>query len=282
MTISYSPPTPIEYFANLVQTDTHFPLFEAAVAIAQDAYPLMDVESVLESVDAWLAQLRGRLAADAPPMQKLRVLNQFFFTELHFGANLNDYYDPDNSFIHKLIHTRRGIPVSLALLWMELAQGLGLEASGVGFPGHFLVKIELPAGMAVLDPLTGHSLSRDELQQKLAPYQHVKEGVADDAVPLGLYLQAATPREIIARMLRNLREIYKSERAWLRLLGVQDRLLVLLPHSWEDYRERGLAHAELGHTELALADLEQYMCNAGATHDRERVALRASDLRTNR
>ena len=215
-------------------------------------------------------------------MQKLRVLNQFFFTELHFGANLNDYYDPDNSFIHKLIHTRRGIPVSLALLWMELAQGLGLEASGVGFPGHFLVKIELPAGMAVLDPLTGHSLSRDELQQKLAPYQHVKEGVADDAVPLGLYLQAATPREIIARMLRNLREIYKSERAWLRLLGVQDRLLVLLPHSWEDYRERGLAHAELGHTELALADLEQYMCNAGATHDRERVALRASDLRTNR
>jgi len=268
-----------------VQTDDHFPVLEAAIAIAQDAYPLMDVESVLESVDAWQARLRARLAADAPPMQKLRVLNQFFFTELHFGANLNDYYDPDNSFIHRLIQTRRGIPVSLALLWMELAQGLGLEVSGVGFPGHFLVKIELPVGLAVLDPLSGHSLSREELQQKLAPYQGGKaagsDGIADD-VPLGLYLQAATPREIIARMLRNLREIYKSERAWLRLLGVQDRLLVLLPDSWEDYRERGLAHAELGHTELALADLEQYMCNAGATHDRERVALRASDLRSHR
>ena len=282
MQISYTAPTPLAYFASLVEADDDFPLFEAAISLGQDEYPTLDVESVLESVDQLLARVRGRLPADAAPMQKLRILNQFFFTDLHFAGNVNDYYDPDNSFIHKLMHSRRGIPVSLALLWMELAQGLGLQVAGVGFPGHFMVKVGLPMGLAVIDPLTGRSLSREELLSRLEPFQHGVSAQTEDDTPLGLYLQDAAPREIIGRMLRNLREIYKAERDWRRVLAVQERLLILLPQAWENYRDRGLAHAELGNTEQALADLEHYMLHAGSHPERDAAASRLSDLRDSR
>ena len=131
MPLSFSAPTPLEYFASLVQSDEHFPLLEAAVSLAQDEYPDLDVQQVLGDVDQLLARLKRRLPADAAPLQRLRLLNQFFFHDLSFGGNVNDYYDSDNSYLNAVLRTRRGIPISLAVLWMELAQGLGLHARGV-------------------------------------------------------------------------------------------------------------------------------------------------------
>jgi regulator of sirC expression with transglutaminase-like and TPR domain len=262
MNLSFDPPSALEYFASLVDSDGDFALFESAVSLGQDEYPDMDVQTVLGEVDQLLARVRRRLAADAGPVQKLRILNQFFFHDLGFAGNHNDYYDPDNSFIHIVLHTRRGIPITLAVLWMELAQGLGLAARGVNFPGHFLVKVNLPMGQVVLDPMSGKSLSREELSERLEPYRQ-RHGLLDELeAPLGLYLQTAPSREIIARMLRNLKEIHKSQSDWQRLLAVQERLVVLLPENWTEYRDRGVAHAQLGHTEQALADLECYLVHA--------------------
>ncbi len=262
MNLSFDQPTPLEYFASLVESDGEFTLFEAAISLAQDEYPEMDVQTVLGEVDQLLARLRMRLAADTGPVQKLRVLNQFFYQDLGFGGNANDFYDPDNSYIHRLLYTRRGIPITLAVLWMELAQGLGLAVRGVGFPGHFLVKVNLPMGQVVIDPLTGKSMSREELSERLEPYRK-RSGLLDELeTPLGLYLQTAPSRDIIARMLRNLKEIHKSQNDWQRLLAVQERLVILLPQSWPEYRDRGLAHAELGHIEQALSDLECYLVHA--------------------
>jgi regulator of sirC expression with transglutaminase-like and TPR domain len=147
-------PTALEYFASLVQSDAHFPLLEAATSVAQDRYPELDIQQVLDEVDQWSSRLKKRLPADAGALHKLRLLNKFFFEELGFAGNLNDYYDPDNSCMQAVIRTRRGIPITLAVLWLELALGLGLHASGVGFPGHFLVKVRLPfphEGQVVLD-----------------------------------------------------------------------------------------------------------------------------------
>jgi len=262
MHLSFVQPTPLEYFASLVENDGEFALFEAAVSLAHDEYPEMDVQTVIGEVDHLLARLRRRLAADTGPVQKLRLLNHFFFHDLKFAGNANNYYDPDNSYIHILLHTRRGIPIALAVLWMELAQGVGLAARGVGFPGHFLVKVNLPMGQVVIDPLNGKSLSREELSERLEPYRK-RSGLMDEVeAPLGLYLQTAPSRDIIARMLRNLKEIHKAQSDWGRLLAVQERLIVLLPHAWAEYRDRGLAHAELGHIEQALADLECYLVHA--------------------
>ena len=262
MNLSFDQPTPLGYFASLVESDSEFALFEAAVSLGQDEYPEMDVQTVLGEVDQLLERARRRLAADSGPVQKLRILNQFFFQDLGFAGNVNDFYDPDNSFIHRLLQSRRGIPIALAVLWMELAHGLGLAVRGVGFPGHFLVKVNLPMGQVVIDPLSGKSLSREELSERLEPYRK-RSGLVDELeTPLGLYLQTAPSRDIIARMLRNLKEIHKSQNDWERLLAVQERLVVLLPKSWPEYRDRGLAHAELGHIEQALADLECYLVHA--------------------
>ncbi|MGH6626952.1 MAG: SirB1 family protein [Burkholderiaceae bacterium] len=279
MQFSFSAPTPLEYFASLVQSDEQFPLLEAAASLAQDEYPELDVQQVLGDVDQLLARVKRRLPADAPPLQRLRVLNQFFFRDLSFGGNVNDYYDPDNSYLNAVLRTRRGIPISLAVLWMELAQGLGLYARGVGFPGHFMVKVNLPKGQVVIDPFNGHSLSREELAERLEPYKR-RSGLVDEfEVPLGLYLQAAPSRDIIARMLRSLKEIHKTQQDWERLLAVQERLVVLLSEAWGEYRDRGLAHAELGHTAQAVADLETYLVHAEDGLDIDAIAERVAELR---
>ena len=279
MQLSYDTPTPLQYFATLVQSDAHFPLLEAVASLAQDEYPELDVQQVLGDVDQLLARVQRRLPADAAALHRLRVLNQFFFVDLGFGGNVNDFYDPDNSYLHAVLRTRRGIPISLAVLWMELAQGLRLDARGVGFPGHFMVKVHLPKGQVVLDPFTGHSLSREQLAERLEPYTRRNALSEDFEVPLGLYLQASPPRDIIARMLRNLKDIHTAQSDWQRLLPVLNRLLVLLPDTWSEYRDRGLAHAALGHTRPAVMDLEKYLLCSQDALDLDSISERLSSLR---
>jgi regulator of sirC expression with transglutaminase-like and TPR domain len=279
MLLNLSAPTPLEYFSALVQTDEEFPLLEAAASLAQDEYPELDIQQVLGDVDQLLARLKRRIPADAAALQRLRALNQFFFRDLSFGGNVNDYCDPDNSYLNVVLRTRRGNQISLAVLWIELAQGLGLHARGICFPGHFMVKVNLPKGQVVIDPFTGQSLSREELTERLEPYKRRSGLVGEFEVPLGLYLQAASPREIIARMLRNLKEIHQAQEDWQRLIAVEDRLLTLLPDAWPEYRDRGLAHAEQGHSALAVVDLETYLVHAQDALDTEVIADRVADLR---
>ena len=279
MLLNLTSPTPLEYFSALVESDDTFPLLEAACAVAQDEYPDLDVQQVLGDVDQLLSRARRRMPTDASALQRLRILNQFFFRDLSFSGNINDYCDPDNSYINVVLRTRRGNQIALAVLWIELAQGLGLHARGVCFPGHFMVKVNLPKGQVVIDPFTGQSLSREELEERLDPYKRLSGLVDEFEVPLGLYLQSAPARDILARMLRNLKEIHQSQEDWLRLIAVQDRLITLLPEAWGEYRDRGLAHAEQGHTHLAVDDLETYLVHAQDALDIDAIADRVANLR---
>lgn len=279
MELNLAVPSPLQYFSSLVQSDEHFPLLEAAISLAQDDYPDMDVQQVLGDVDQLMARVKRRLPPDAPVLQKLRVLNQFFFHDLNFGGNVNDYYDPDNSYLNAVLKTRRGIPITLGVLWLELAGGLGLNARGVAFPGHFMVKVNLPKGQVVIDPFTGQSLSREELAERLEPFR--QKSRLDDAfdMPMGLHLQSAPPRDIIGRMLRNLKDIHRMQKDWQRLIAVEDRLIVLQPEAWPEYRDRGLAWAVQGQVDLAVPDLEKYLARAEDAPDLDAVALRLAELR---
>ena len=279
MKLDLNAPSSLQYFTSLVQSDEHFPLLEAAISLAQDEYPELDVQQVLSDVDQLQARLKRRVPADASALQKLRLLGQFFFRDLGFGGNVNDYYDPDNSYLNAILKTRRGIPISLAVLWLELAQGLGLNARGVAFPGHFMVKVNLPKGQVVIDPFTGQSLSREELSERLEPFR--KQRGLDESLdaPLGLYLQSAPPRDIISRMLRNLKEIHKTQEDWQRLIAVTNRLIVLHPDAWAEYRDRGLALAVQGQAALAVPDLEKYLAHAEDAPDLDVVAMRVANLR---
>ena len=273
----------LDYFALLVADDERFPLLEAATAIAQDDYPALDLQAVLAEVDALCQRVSARLPADAGPLHRVRVLHRFFFEELGFGGYVNDYYSPDNSYLHRVLLTRQGIPISLAVLYIELASRLGLVARGVSFPGHFLVKLQLPQGDALVDPLSGHSLSREVLEERLEPYLAHALGSEPRRRPgvdlLSNFLASATPRDIIARMLRNLEAIHRQSHDWVRLLAVQQRLVVLLPQDWDWRRDRGLTLAELGQVEAAVDDLSAYLAHAGATPDRADIADRLQALR---
>ena len=271
MQLNLSLPSPLQYFSTLVQSDSHFPLLEAAVSLAQDEYPDLDVQQVLGDVDQLLARLKRRLPADASALQRLRALNQFFFRDLRFGGNVNDYYDPDNSYLNAVLRTRRGIPISLAVLWLELAVGMELNARGIAFPGHFMVKVNLPKGQVVIDPFSGQSLSREELAERLDPFRQ-RSSDGDYEVPMGLYLQSTPPREIINRMLRNLKDIHKNQHDSPRLLAVLERLIVLQPEAWPEYRDRGFVRAALGNRAGAIADLQIYLLHAEDALDIDSVA----------
>jgi regulator of sirC expression with transglutaminase-like and TPR domain len=272
-------PTPLDYFAALVADDQQFSQLEAAVAVAHAVEPDLDVQGVLSAIDALAVKLKHRIATDTAPLQRLRYLNRYFFQELGFAGNVNDYYAPENSYLHRVLDSRRGIPITLALIYIEIAQQIGLEARGVSFPGHFLIKLKMPQGEVVIDPFNGRSLSRDDLEERIEPYRRRHGLVGDAEVPLGLFLQTATPRAVVARMLRNLKEIHRGAEEWPALLAVMQRLVILLPDDWDERRDRGLVRAELGDDDGAVQDLAAYVEHSPGADDVRAINDRIGELR---
>lgn len=283
MNLNLAAPSPLDYFASLVQSDADFPVLEAAASLAQDEEPALDVQQVLDDVARLLKRITARVPNDADDLTRLAILTQVFYKEMGFGVNANDYYAPENSYLNEVLRTRRGLPISLAVIWLELAQGLGLHAQGVSFPGHFLVKVTLQGGLVVLDPLTGESLGIDNLAERLGPYRSAEDkssaaDLDDGETPMGLYLQPCPSRDLLARMLRNLKEVFRSQQDWPRMLNVLDRLVVLLPAIWAERRDRGLVLAELGRKHEALQDLQMYLQAEPLAPDQDALRDRISEL----
>jgi regulator of sirC expression with transglutaminase-like and TPR domain len=277
--MKYAAPTPLDYFATLVAEDESLNLLEAAISLAQDEYPQLDVQDALSKVDALARRLRERITPETVPAERLHQLTRFFHGELGFAGNLNNYYAAENSFVHRVLETRRGIPITLAVLLLELAEQAGLRAAGVAFPGHFLVKCRIGLGEVVIDPFTGESLSATRLDERLAVYRHGSELPADLDLPLEFFLRAASKRQILARMLRNLKEVHRAAEDWPRLLAVQQRLVILLPGDPVERRDRGLVLATLGALAAAADDLAFYLAERGDASDAAGLRARLAMLR---
>ncbi len=265
------PPTPLDYFATLVASDEQFPLLEAAASLVQDENPWFDTQEVLATLDQMLVRLKRRIPVDASVKVRIGFLNRYFFNELGFAGNLNNFYDAENSYISTVLRTRLGIPISLAVIWLELAQGLGLKSVGVGFPGHFLVKTACDQAHIVMDPLSGQSLSREDLAERLTHLGLYAEGTQPTERLLAQLLTPCSPRALVARMLHNLKEIHAAESDAQRLLAVLDRLIVLLPQAWSEYRDRGLVKVRRGDTQAAKLDLQTYVDHAPDAQDLAQV-----------
>lgn len=270
----YVAPTPLDYFAALVAEDKGLNLLEAAVSLAQDECPTLDVQAVLAEVDGLARRLRERLTPQTSPPERLRQLTRFFHGELGFAGNLNNYYAADNSFIHRVLQTRRGIPITLAVLLLELGEHAGLRMAGVAFPGHFLVKCRMGLGEVVLDPFTGDALSPSRLEERLALYRQDSGLPQDMPVPLEFFLRAASPRQILARMLRNLKEVHRAAGDWVRLLAIQQRLVVLLPDEAAERRDRGLVLEALGAQAAAADDMDFYLAQCPDAPDAASLRVR--------
>ncbi|SAL74771.1 transglutaminase [Caballeronia peredens] len=267
----------LDYFSSLMADDESLPLTEAALSLAQDAYPDLDMQAVLAEIDELVVRARRRIPDDADVKQKVDALNRYFFRELGFSSNLNDYYDPDNSHLNVVLRRRRGIPISLAVIYLEMAEQLGLPVRGVSFPGHFLLRVAAPGHDLMLDPTTGQTLSEAQMVEMLEPYvQRVGESIGS---ALRVLLQPATRREIVARMLRNLKSVYLQTERWQRLLAVQQRLVIALPNSIEEVRDRGFAYARLDYLRPALEDLQRYLEDRPDAEDATVVETELHELR---
>ena len=251
-------------------------LAEGALLIAAQEYEQLDIDAYLGRIDEMAAALRQRLRRDIPPTEALMALNRYLFEELGFSGNAGDYYDPRNSFLNDVIDRRLGIPITLAVLYIEVGRRIGLPLEGVSFPAHFLVKCELREGTIVIDPFArGASLGVDDLRERLKTFAKAED---PDPALLARLLTAATPREIWARMLRNLRAIYLSKGETLKALAASDRVLTLLPDAAEDYRERAELYAASECFRAAVADYREYLKLRPDAHDSRAVAERIAEL----
>lgn len=261
--------------ALMAQADARIELARACLMIARDAYPELELAHYIGEIERFGLRLRARLPQGGGIEEKVIALNEFFFGELAFEGNVDAYYDPRNSYLNEVIDRRTGIPISLSILYMELGRRIGLPLEGVSFPGHFLVRLRLRGGILVLDPFAGGTpQTEDELRTRLLRVvpQSATGGLPVEALPLDPFLEPATHRQILARLLRNLKGIYRDADEPVRLLEVLNRVLVVTPDANADLRDRGLIYRRLECWQPALADLATYL-------EREPDAQDAEDMR---
>ena len=263
--------------------DEDISLAEAALLIAVHGNPGLNVSAYLNRIDELAYMLRLRVAEDEDVRGRITALNEFLFGELGFGPNAEDYYDPRNSFLNEVLERRTGIPITLSVIYMELGRRIGLPLQGVSFPGHFLVKCSFDDGAIVLDPYSGGiSLGLTDLQRRL---REVRGGEVSRAIVAEL-LVSASNKDILVRLLRNLKAVYLHDRDLDKALPIVSWIVEIMPELPPELRDRGMIYQELECPRAALADFEAYLqrspgCEDGADIRRRIVELRSAAAKLN-
>jgi regulator of sirC expression with transglutaminase-like and TPR domain len=251
-------------------------LAEAALLIAAHEYPGLDVFAYLRRLHELGTELKRRLRRDISPADAVTALNRYLFEELGFDGNTQDYYDPRNSFLNDVLDRRLGIPITLSIIYVEIGRRLGLALHGVSFPGHFLVKCAARDGVIILDPYErGASLSIEDLQQRL---RVLRGGTAPSPDVARHMLAAAGKKDMLARILRNLKSIYLERRDPARALAAADRIIALEPRAADEYRDRAALYLELECHRAALADFRNYLMLKPDAGDAASVHRRVVEL----
>ncbi len=250
------------------------PLDEAALALASEEYPGLDEAACLDQLEVLASKVRRRIGASARTAQHLAAVREVLFEDEGFRGNERDYYDARNSYLNKVLERRLGIPITLTLIFIEVGRRVGLPLAGVAFPGHFLSRLQLGHGPDVfIDAYNGGELlSSDEV---VARFKHLVHGREFDA----RFLEAVAPRQLLARMLHNLKRIYVEQGDDVRAFWIIDRLLLLDPKAMDEVRDRGLVEARLGLKPAAARDLEAYLAHDPAAPDAADVRSLLESLR---
>jgi regulator of sirC expression with transglutaminase-like and TPR domain len=272
----------LERFAEMLsREDAKIELASACLQIAEDAYPGLDVDGYVGEIDRLAKRLRARLAPDAAAEDRVIALNEFLFDDLGFSGNVDDYYDPRNSYLNEVVDRRTGIPITLSVIYMEIGRRIDLPLEGVSFPGHFLVRLPLRGGTLVLDPFSGGvPQSEAELRERLKRVipRDAAGGVPVAELPLDQFLEPASNRQILARVLRNLKGVYREKDHPERLLEVLNRMIIVVPESAAELRDRGLVYRRLECWRPALKDLSDYLEREPDAPDLEEVRAKMVEL----
>jgi regulator of sirC expression with transglutaminase-like and TPR domain len=277
--MSRSDPAPLaQAFAALVGQEIEeerIDLVHASLTIAQTEYPNLDTSAYYEKIEE-LARRVKRLVPDlGDPSESITALNRVLFEEEGFRGNGEDYYDPRNSFLNDVLDRKLGIPITLAVVYMEVARRVGFPLVGVGMPGHFLLKHYDVEGREILiDPFNrGSILTAKDCQRCL-------DEIYGGQMPLQPeFLMAVSRRQVLVRMLNNLKSIYLSGRNFRKALPIVDFILAIYPRSPEDVKQRALLRWSLGQTRGALADLDDYLKMSPDASDADEIRQTAASLR---
>ena len=231
-------------------------LARLALSIAGDEYPGLDVDRFLSRLDDGAEVIRRRLNGNTGPIAATDAIAHYMFVDEGYYGNLDDYDDQRNSYLNEVMVRGAGTPLTLSIVFLALGWRLGLPLSGVAFPGHFLVKYEDSDGMRVLDPFfRGMEVSREQLHERLRRVT----GPTTPVEALQMVLKASEPKDMIVRLLRNLKVIHRRNEDFQRLARVADRLCKMAPTAAEERRDRGFAYLALGAERAALEDFRRYL-----------------------
>jgi regulator of sirC expression with transglutaminase-like and TPR domain len=249
-------------------------LAEAALLIAQEEYPDMDVAVYLDRLDQMAEEVDKRAWNEKDPYGRLEALNRYLFDKARFSGNTVEYYDPRNSFLNEVLDRRTGIPITISTVYLEVGWRLGLPLRGVGFPAHFLVEYSSPEAEIVIDPFhQGAVLNKEDCQSRL------DESYGGRVRFQRSFLAASTKRQILTRILTNLKGIYLAAQDHRRALAAIERILLIDPDLGREVRDRGILRMQLKQTSQAVADLERYLTMNPEAEDAEEVRARLRDCR---
>lgn len=258
-------------------SDDEIDLGRAALLVARLEYPTLDPTGVLLRLDAMAGRIRESISPAARVADRVAAINRYLFEEQGFRGNRDEFYDPRNSCLNAVLERKLGIPISLSVLYMEIGRRLGLEAEGVSFPGHFLVRITCELGVIVLDPYNaGLSLSEEDVRERLA--QQTRPEFAESA-DLAEVLHPASKKEILARMARNLKRVYTEAGETQKAIQAATLILTLQPDAHAELRDRALLYRRIEAYRAALADLTRYLEEEPEAHDADALRGLVIELR---
>jgi len=255
--------------------DDRIDLVRAALVIAQTEYPNLEIDTYCGKVEDLAAKVKRLVPDTGDPAESIAALNRALFEEEGFRGNAEDYYDPRNSFLNDVLDRKLGIPITLAVVYMEVARRVGFPLVGVGMPGHFLLKhYDIEGHEILIDPFNrGSILTAKDCQRAL-------DQIYDGQMPLQPeFLMAVSRRQVLVRMLNNLKSIYLSARNFRKALPIVDLILAIYPRSPEDVKQRVMLRWSLGLARGALADLEDYLKMSPEASDADEIRQTAASIR---
>ncbi|NJL40675.1 MAG: tetratricopeptide repeat protein [Leptolyngbyaceae cyanobacterium RM2_2_4] len=250
------------FYQEIHQPDQAIALSKAALYIAQEEYPDLDVAEYVNALDTMAAEVEERLPPEHYPLRIIKTINQYLYEDLRFVGNAKDYYDPRNSYLNQVIDRRTGIPITLSLVYLEIAQRLDFPMVGVGMPGHFLIRPAVNEMEVFVDPFYGGEiLFPADCEERLSQLYSKPVELQPE------FVEAIAPKHFLARMLTNLKMIYLNRAEVTKSLAAIERILLLFPNAIGERRDRGVICYHLDRWTEASEDLEYYLDNTPDAED---------------
>ncbi|OCQ95429.1 hypothetical protein BCD64_25870 [Nostoc sp. MBR 210] len=250
------------FYQEIQQPDEYINLAKAALYIAQEEYPNLDPEEYLNALDTMAQEVQERLPTPRYPLRLIQSLNEYLYDDLGFTGNSSNYYDPRNSFLNDVIDRRMGIPITLALVYLEIAHRIEFPMVGIGLPGHFLIRPDIPDMEIFVDAFNrGEVMFTEDCQERLTQMFQQPVNLKPE------FLATVSNRQFLARMLTNLKYIYLKQQDLGKTLSAVERILLLFPTAMLEIRDRGLLYYQLGHYPQAVTDLQNYLSKVPDAED---------------